>query len=95
VDGQQVKGAEAWSAPPGKPMVTLTVHDGPGVDLTAEQIKKMTWHQHAKIWKARSMRTYVLVKWKVVAPRDSYSTVAAIPEVTAAHLSWSLMPSDT
>ena len=51
MDGQQAKGAEAWSAPPGKPMVTLTVHDGPGVDLTAEQIKKMTWHQHAKIWK--------------------------------------------
>ena len=58
VDGQQAKGAEAWSAPPGKPMVTLTVHDGQGVDLTAEQIKKMTWHQHAKIWKVRPMRAH-------------------------------------
>jgi hypothetical protein len=32
-------------------MVTLTVRDGQRVDLTAEQIKKMTWPQHAKVWK--------------------------------------------
>ena len=55
VDGH-AKGADTWEAPAGKPMVTLTVRDGQRVDLTAEQIKKMTWPQHAKVWKVRTHR---------------------------------------
>lgn len=43
-----------WDPEPGKPMVTLTVREEQGVPLTAEMIRRMTWHQHAKIWKVRS-----------------------------------------
>ena len=56
VDGQPR--GDTWQSPPGKAMVTLTVRDGQRVDLTAEQIKKMTWPQHAKVWKVRARRSF-------------------------------------
>lgn len=37
-------------------MVTLTVRQGEVVCLTSQMIKKMTWLQHAKVWKVRRSR---------------------------------------
>ncbi len=36
--------------------LVLTIRDEQHVTLTTEQIKKMPWQQHAKIWKVRFLK---------------------------------------
>ena len=43
-----------WPQVPGAALV-LTVKDDQHVTLTTEQIKRMRWTEHAKIWKVRSV----------------------------------------